>query len=173
MIVFFKQKTAYEIAACLVGSERCTRDRGFSGHGMSGVTVGPQGRIWWGIGDIGSNVTDQDGKNWKNPNRGVVVRCDPDGSNYEVFAHGVRNTHEFACDQFGNLISVDNDGDHAGERERLVYLIDGSDTGWRINWQFGKYTDDKNNRYKVWIDEKMGVARNDTRSLVNASVSSE
>ncbi len=134
---------------------------GFSGHGMSGVTVGPQGRIWWGIGDIGSNVTDQEGKNWKNPNRGVVVRCDPDGSNYEVFAHGVRNTHEFAFDQYGNLISVDNDGDHSGERERLVYLIDGSDTGWRINWQFGKYTDEKNNRYKVWMDEQMGLPRND------------
>ncbi|TXF90128.1 heme-binding protein [Neolewinella aurantiaca] len=137
---------------------------GFSGHGMSGVTVGPQGRIWWGIGDIGSNVTDKDGKNWKYPNRGVVVRCDPDGSNYEVFAHGVRNTHEFAFDQFGNLITVDNDGDHAGERERLVYLIDGSDTGWRINWQFGKYTDDKNNDYKVWMDEKMSLARNDEQA---------
>jgi putative heme-binding domain-containing protein len=137
---------------------------GFSGHGMSGVTVGPQGRIWWGIGDIGSNVTDQDGKNWKNPNRGVVVRCDPDGSNYEVFAHGVRNTHEFAFDQYGNLITVDNDGDHSGERERLVYLIDGSDTGWRINWQFGKYTDEKNNRYKVWMDEKMSLPRNDEQA---------
>ena len=137
---------------------------GFSGHGMSGVTVGPQGRIWWGIGDIGSNVTDKTGKNWKNPNRGVVVRCDPDGSNYEVFAHGVRNTHEFAFDKYGNLITIDNDGDHAGERERLVYLIDGSDTGWRINWQFGKYTDPKNNRYKVWMDEKMSVGRNDEQA---------
>lgn len=137
---------------------------GFSGHGMSGVTVGPQGRIWWGIGDIGSNVTDKTGKQWKNPNRGVVVRCDPDGSNYEVFAHGVRNTHEFAFDKHGNLITIDNDGDHSGERERLVYLIDGSDTGWRINWQYGKYTDDKNNRYKVWMDEKMSVARNDEQA---------
>ena len=25
---FFKQKTAYEIASCLVGSEMCIRDRG-------------------------------------------------------------------------------------------------------------------------------------------------
>ena len=25
---FFKQKTAYEISACLVGSEMCIRDRG-------------------------------------------------------------------------------------------------------------------------------------------------
>ena len=128
---------------------------GFSGHGMSGVTVGPQGRIWWGAGDVGMNVVDKEGKEWKYPNRGTVVRCDPDGSNFEVFAMGVRNTHEFVFDDYGNLISVDNDGDHSGESERLVYLIDGSDTGWRINWQFGKYTDPTNNDYKVWMDERM------------------
>jgi putative heme-binding domain-containing protein len=39
----------------------------------------------------------------------------------------------------------------------LVYLINGSDTGWRINWQFGKYTDPKNNDYKVWMNENMHV----------------
>ncbi|WP_116126040.1 HEAT repeat domain-containing protein [Lewinella sp. IMCC34183] len=128
---------------------------GFSGHGMSGVTVGPQGRIWWGAGDVGMNVVDKEGKEWKYPNRGTVVRCDPDGSHFEVFAMGVRNTHEFVFDEYGNLISVDNDGDHSGESERLVYLIDGSDTGWRINWQFGKYTDPDNNDYKVWMDERM------------------
>lgn len=137
---------------------------GFSGHGMSGPTIGPQGRLWWGIGDIGSNVVDQDDQEWKNPNRGVIARCDPDGSNFEIFAHGLRNTHEFAFDAYGNLITVDNDGDHAGERERLVYLIDGSDTGWRINWQYGKYTDPKNNGYKVWMDEKMHLPRNEDQA---------
>lgn len=131
----------------------------FGAHGMSGVTVGPQGRIWWGVGDIGMNVVDQNGKRWKYPNRGVIVRADPDGSNFEVYAAGLRNTHEFTFDQYGNLISEDNDGDHRGERERLVYLINGSDTGWRINWQFGKYTDPKNNGYKVWMDEKMHIPR--------------
>lgn len=126
---------------------------GFSGHGMSGVKVGPDGRIYWGIGDIGFNVVDQDGKRWKYPNRGAILRSNPDGSNFEVFAMGVRNTHEFDFDKYGNLISVDNDGDHPGEHERLVYLINGSDSGWRINWQFGKYDDPKNNDYKVWMDE--------------------
>lgn len=130
---------------------------GFSGHGMSGVKVGPQGRIWWGIGDIGANVTDQTGKKWAYPNQGVVVRAEPDGSNFEVYAAGVRNTHEFVFDNYGNLITEDNDGDHRGERERLVYLINGSDSGWRTNWQYGKYTDPKSNRYKVWIDERMHV----------------
>ena len=130
---------------------------GFGAHGMSGVTVGPQGRIWWGIGDIGMNVVDKKGKRWKYPNQGVIARCDPDGSNFEVYCAGLRNTHEFVFDEFGNLISEDNDGDHEGERERLVYLINGSDSGWRTNWQFGKYTDPDNNSYKVWMDEKMSV----------------
>ena len=132
---------------------------GFGAHGMSGVKVGPQGRIWWGIGDIGMNVVDKDGKNWKYPNQGVIVRCDPDGSNFEVFARGLRNTHEFVFDQFGNLITEDNDGDHRGERERLVYVTNGSDGGWRTNWQFGKYTDPDNNGYKVWMDEKLNIPR--------------
>ena len=132
---------------------------GFSGHGMSGVTVGPDGRVWWGIGDIGMNVVDKSGKHWKYPNRGVVVRSEFDGSDFEVFCMGVRNTHEFVFDKYGNLITEDNDADHSGERERLVYLINGSDTGWRINWQFGKYTDPDNNNYKVWMDEKMHVPR--------------
>jgi len=132
---------------------------GFGAHGMSGVTVGPDGRIWWGIGDIGMNVTDKSGKQWKYPNQGVIVRCEPDGSNFEVFSAGHRNTHEFVFDKYGNLISEDNDGDHRGERERLVYIVNGNDSGWRINWQFGKYTDPKNNDYKVWMDEKMSVPR--------------
>ena len=131
----------------------------FGAHGMSGVTVGPQGRIWWGTGDIGTNVVDQTGKRWKFPNQGTIVRSDPDGSNFEVYAAGLRNTHEFTFDKYGNLISEDNDGDHQGESERLVYLIDGSDTGWRINWQFGKYTDPDNNSYKVWMDEGMNIPR--------------
>ena len=97
------------------------------------------------------------GKRWKYPNQGVIARCDPDGSNFEVYCAGLRNTHEFVFDEYGNLISEDNDGDHEKERERLVYLINGSDSGWRTNWQFGKYTDPDNNSYKVWMDEKMSV----------------
>jgi len=127
---------------------------GFSGHGMSGAIEGPDGRIYWGIGDIGANITTVDGVNHKYPNQGVIVRCDPDGSNFEVFARGLRNTHEFVFDKHGNIISSDNDGDHRGESERLVYIVEGSDAGWRDNWQFGKYTDPKNNGYKVWMDEE-------------------
>jgi quinoprotein glucose dehydrogenase len=126
---------------------------GFGGHGMSGAIEGPDGRIYWGIGDIGANLTTAEGAVHKYPNQGVIARSNPDGSNFEIFAAGLRNTHEFVFDDYGNLISSDNDGDHAGESERLVYIVDGSDAGWRSNWQYGKYTDPKNNRYNVWMDE--------------------
>lgn len=110
-------------------------------------------KIYWGIGDIGANITAKDGKKYPYPNEGVIVRSNPDGSDFEVFASGLRNTHEFVFDDYGNLISSDNDGDDAGESERLVHIVEGSDAGWRSNWQYGKYTDPKNNTYKVWMDE--------------------
>ncbi len=128
---------------------------GFGGHGMSGAIEGPDGKIYWGIGDIGANITDQKDIEHFYPNQGVIVRSNPDGSDFEVFAHGLRNTHEFVFDAYGNIISSDNDGDHAGESERLVHIVEGSDAGWRSNWQYGKYTDPQNNGYNVWMDEKM------------------
>jgi quinoprotein glucose dehydrogenase len=130
---------------------------GFSGHGMSGIEVGPEGKIYWQIGDIGFNGTGPGGQKWNYANSGVVVRSNPDGSDFEVFAYGNRNTHEFVFDEYGNMISEDNDGDHAGESERIVYIVNGADIGWRSNWQYGKYRDPDNNTYKVWMDEKMYV----------------
>ena len=107
----------------------------FGGHGISGVTLGPDGRIYWEVGDMGLDVVDRSGRRWSYPNQGAVLRANPDGSDFEVFATGIRNLQEFAFDDYGNLISVDNDGDHQGETERIVYLPEGSDSGWRANWQ--------------------------------------
>ena len=132
---------------------------GFGGHGMSGAIEGPDGRIYWGIGDIGANLTSVEGKKYEYPNEGIIVRSNPDGTDFEVFAAGLRNTHEFVFDQYGNIITEDNDGDHPGESERLMHVVEGLDAGWRANWQYGKYTDPKNNKYKVWMDEKLFVPR--------------
>ena len=114
---------------------------------LSGPTGGCTGKS----ATSGCTSSDKAGKTWSVPNQGAVVRSDPDGSSFEVFSTGTRNLQEFAFDDRGNLISVDNDGDHSGEKERLVYLPYGSDSGWRSNWQYGKYTDTKNNRYNVWM----------------------
>jgi quinoprotein glucose dehydrogenase len=132
---------------------------GFGGHNLSGLTEGPDGRIYWNMGDIGASITTVDGRKVENPNSGFIARSNPDGSDFEIFATGLRNTHEFVFDDYGNLISSDNDGDHPGESERLVHVVEGSDAGWRSNWQYGKYTDPKNNKYHVWMNEKLSVPR--------------
>ena len=140
----------------IVISEGYSIHPAFGGHGISGLTTGPDGRIYWEVGDIGLDVTDKEGKRWSYPNQGAVMRSEPDGSNFEVFATGIRNLQEFSFDEYGNLISVDNDGDHEGETERVVYIPNGSDSGWRSNWQYGKYTDPEEQRLQR-LDEREHV----------------
>jgi putative membrane-bound dehydrogenase-like protein len=108
----------------------------YAGHDMHGLRLGPDGRIYWTVGDKGGNVTSKEGRRFFFAHEGAVLRCEPDGSGFEVFAHGIRNTQEIAFDAFGNVIGVDNDGDQPKERERLMYLLEGSDSGWRNQHQY-------------------------------------
>ena len=73
----------------------------FGGHGISGVTLGPDGRLYWEVGDMGFDVIDPSGRRWSSPNQGAVLRANPDGSDFEVFATGIRNLQEFAFDDTG------------------------------------------------------------------------
>jgi quinoprotein glucose dehydrogenase len=110
----------------------------YAGHDMHGLRLGPDGRIYWSIGDKGLNVTSKEGRKFFYPHEGAVMRCEPDGANFEVYAHGVRNIQEIAFDDFGNVLGVDNDADQPKERERMVYLLEGSDSGWRCQHQYMK-----------------------------------
>ncbi len=109
---------------------------GYAGHDMHGLMVGPDGRIYWSNGDKGVNVTSKEGRHFFYPNEGSVFRIEPDGSGFEVYAHGLRNVQEPAFDDFGDLFGVDNDADMEGERERFIQILEGSDSGWRCNYQY-------------------------------------
>ena len=69
----------------------------YAGHDMHGLTFGPDGKLYWTIGDKGTNVTSGD-KQWIYPHEGALLRCNPDGSDFEVFARGLRNVQEIAFD---------------------------------------------------------------------------
>ena len=130
----------------------------FDGHDLHGLTVGPEGKIYFSCGDNGFSVTTREGKRLHHPNTGGVLRMNPDGSELEVFATGLRNVQEFDFDQYGNMFGVDNDGDLADERERAVYIAEGSDSGWRLNWQFraeGWKQFNGEMTYNPWIAEGM------------------
>jgi quinoprotein glucose dehydrogenase len=119
----------------------------FHGHDLHGLTLGPDGMIYFTIGDRGYHVV-HEGRTLADPESGAVFRCEPDGSRLEVVHTGLRNPQELAFDDLGNLFTVDNNCD-SGDRARLVQIVPGGDSGWRMSVQ---YLPDRGpfNRERIW-----------------------
>ncbi len=122
---------------------------GFLGHDLHGLRFGPDGKLYFSIGDRGVNIKDAE-KPIFLPDTGSVMRCNPDGRELEVYASGLRNPQELAFDECGNLFTVDNNSD-AGDKVRCVYVVQNGDSGWRIGYQFGTATGVRG----PWMAEKM------------------
>jgi quinoprotein glucose dehydrogenase len=121
----------------------------FLGHDLHGLRIGPDGKLYFSIGDRGFSVK-QDGRVITEPECGAVMRCNLDGSDFEVVHRGLRNPQELAFDDLGDLFTGDNNSD-GGDLARWVQVVDGGDSGWRVGWQFIE----RPSRRGPWIEERL------------------
>ena len=127
-----------------------------SGHDLNGFAFGPDGRIYFTIGDRGYNLKTPDGRHLYDQYAGAIFRMEPDGSSLEVVHSGLRNPKEIAFDQYGSAFSVDNNAD-MGDKARVVYMVEGANSGWNRgnqNLRNFRHVIDTNRRHAIpWMVE--------------------
>ena len=107
----------------------------FTGHDFHGLAHGPRRQDLL-LDRRSRHAREGQGR----PGRSTIrmkARCSapiPTAPELEMVAHGLRNPQELVFDEHGNLFTGDNDSDQ-GDMERLVYLVEGGDSGWRVGYQ--------------------------------------
>jgi quinoprotein glucose dehydrogenase len=140
----------------------------FIGHDLHGIVRGPDGRLYFSVGDRGYHVTTKEGKVFAEGGRGAIFRCESDGTGFEVFCQGLRNPTELAFDEHGNLFTFDNTGD-IGDKARMVYALEGTDSGWDMSHQCAhQYVDhmdweEFHPKVSVWVAEQMFATQGENR----------
>ncbi len=120
-------------------------------HGLHAVVFGPDGKFYFNFGNAGETLKDKNGQtiqdedglpiNLKNYRMGMVFRCDPDFTHFEVLGNNFRNNYEVAADSYGTLWQSDNDDDgNKGVRINYVmefgnygYTDEMTGAGWTVN----------------------------------------
>ncbi len=129
----------------------------YTGHDFHGLALGHDGKMYFSIGDRGMHVERPDGGEVDFPDEGAVFRSNLDGTELEIVHRGLRNPQELVFDEHGNLFTGDNDSDQS-DLERLVYLVEGGDSGWRVGYQHAP-----RGRGGPWIGESLWKPRFDGR----------
>ncbi|HRI20797.1 MAG TPA: PQQ-dependent sugar dehydrogenase, partial [Panacibacter sp.] len=120
-------------------------------HGVHAFTFGPDGKLYFNMGNAGEQLMDKNGKpvpdqdgdmiGQKKYKQGMVFRCDADGSHVECLGNNFRNPYEVAVDSYGTLWQSDNDDDgNRGTRINYVmqygnygYTDEMTGAGWQAN----------------------------------------
>jgi putative heme-binding domain-containing protein len=109
-------------------------------HATNGIRMGIDGWIYIAVGDFGfHNATDRSGKKMTMLGGGIV-RVRPDGTEMEVYTHGMRNIYDMAIDPYMNIYTRGNTNDGGGWNIRFVHHIQSGEYGYPV--LFKHFTDE-------------------------------
>ncbi|MEI7582235.1 HEAT repeat domain-containing protein [Runella sp.] len=122
-----------------ISSPKFLQSRG-TDHATNGIRMGIDGWIYIAVGDFGfHNATDRSGKKMTMLGGGIV-RIRPDGTETEVYTHGMRNIYDVAIDPFMNTFTRDNTNDGGGWNIRFSNPIQSGEYGYPV--LFKNFTDE-------------------------------
>lgn len=114
-----------------ISSPKFLQSRG-TDHATNGIRMGIDGWIYIAVGDFGfHNAVDRSGKKLTMLGGGIV-RVRPDGTEMEVYTHGLRNIYDVAIDPFMNIFTRDNTNDGGGWNIRFSHHIQTGEYGYPL-----------------------------------------
>lgn len=101
-------------------------------HATNGIRMGIDGWIYIATGDFGFHeATGRDGKKLTMLGGGIV-RVRPDGTEMEIYTHGLRNIYDVAIDPYMNIFTRDNTNDGGGWNIRFSHQLQSGEYGYPV-----------------------------------------
>ena len=101
-------------------------------HATNGISMGIDGWIYIAVGDFGfHNATDRAGTKLTMLGGGIV-RVRPDGTEMEIYSHGLRNIYDVAIDPYMNTFTRDNTNDGGGWNIRFSHQVQTGEYGYPV-----------------------------------------
>ena len=114
-----------------ISSPKFLQSRG-TDHSTNGIRMGIDGWIYIAVGDFGFHGAVDREETELTMLGGGIVRVRPDGTEMEVFSHGLRNVYDVAIDPFMNIFSRDNTNDGGGWNIRFSHLVQSGEYGYPV-----------------------------------------
>ncbi len=145
-------------------------------HAAHAFVFGPDGRLYSNLGDQGGQMLTKKAEpiidlagnavnNSGNPYRkGMLFRCNLDGTEMEVLGHNFRNPYEVTIDSYGSLWQSDNDDD--GNRSvRINFILEYGNYGYTdeltgAGWRTRRTGSNDSIPFKHWHLNDPGVVPN-------------
>ncbi len=122
-----------------VSTLKHNQERG-ADHTTNGIQMGIDGWIYIAVGDFGFvKALGSDGTELTKLGGGIL-RVRPDGSEMEMYTHGLRNIYDVTIDPFMNIFTRGNNNDGGGWNIRFIHHIQSANYGYPM--LFKGFTDE-------------------------------